>query len=158
MIRRFLLIPAITVVVAACATQPAPKPVAQTIAANSQLSTLNSLIDRAGLQTTLNGQGPFTVFAPSNDAFKAVPQKTLDELLANPAQLKEVLTYHVLAAKIMADEVKTGNAKTVQGANMAVSKAGSFVTVEDAMVQTADIAATNGVVHVIDRVLMPPKR
>lgn len=128
------------------------------IASTSQLSTLNSLVDKAGLQSILNGPGPITVFAPSNDAFKALPQKTLDELAGNPAQLKEVLTYHVLTAKVTAAEVKTGNAKTVQGANIAVAKAGGFVTVEDAMVQTADVMATNGVVHIIDRVLMPPKR
>ncbi len=158
MFRRLLLISTLAIVLAACASKPTPKPVAQTIAANSQLSTLKNLIDKAGLQSTLEGTGPFTVFAPSDDAFKAVPQKTLDELMANPAQLKDVLTYHVLAAKIMADDVKNGNAKTVQGANLAVSKAGGFITVEDAMVQTADIIATNGVVHVIDRVLLPPKR
>lgn len=158
MFRRLLLISTLAILLAACASKPTPKPVAQTIAANSQLSTLKNLIDKAGLQSTLEGTGPFTVFAPSDDAFKAVPQKTLDELLANPAQLKDVLTYHVLATKVMADEVKNGNAKTVQGANLAVSRAGGFITVEDAMVQTADIIASNGVVHVIDRVLLPPKR
>lgn len=162
MFHRFIIICSIAAALGACATQStsqtAAQPVAKTIAVTAQLSTLSSLLEKAGLQATLNGEGPFTVFAPSNDAFKAVPQKTLDELAANPAQLKEVLTYHVLVAKLMADEVKTGNAKTVQGGNVAVAKAGSFVTVEDAMVQTADIKATNGVVHVIDRVLMPPKR
>lgn len=162
MFRRFIIICSFAAALGACATQStpqiAPQPVAKTIASTAQLSSLNSLLEKAGLQAALNSEGPFTVFAPSNDAFKAVPQKTLDELAANPAQLKEVLTYHVLAAKLMADEVKTGNAKTVQGGNIAIAKAGSFVTVEDAMVQTADIKATNGVVHVIDRVLMPPKR
>jgi uncharacterized surface protein with fasciclin (FAS1) repeats len=98
------------------------------------------------------------VFAPTNDAFKAVPQKTLEELAANPARLRAVLTYHVLPAKVSSAEVKVGNVKTVEGGNLALSKAGTFVTVEEAMVQTADIAATNGVIHTIDRVLIPPVR
>ena len=140
------------------AAQTSPVSVADALARDPQLSTLNSLVTKAGLTDTLKGAGPFTVFAPTNDAFKAVPQKTLDEVAANPALLKSVLTYHVLAAKVSAADVKNGNVKTVQGANVAVSKAGEFVTVEDAMVQKADIAATNGVIHTVDRVLMPPKR
>jgi uncharacterized surface protein with fasciclin (FAS1) repeats len=142
----------------ACASVPKPQPVATTIAATPQLSTLSSLIAKAGLANTLNGAGSFTVFAPSNEAFKAVPAKTLDELSANPARLTEVLTYHVLASKAMAQDVKSGPAKTVQGSNIALAKAGAFITVEDAVVQTADINATNGVVHIVDRVLIPPAR
>jgi uncharacterized surface protein with fasciclin (FAS1) repeats len=142
----------------ACASVPTPQPVAATIAATPELSTLSSLISKAGLTNTLNGTGNFTVFAPSNDAFKAVPSKTMDALAANPAQLTEVLTYHVLAAKAMSQDVKDGPVKTVQGGNIALAKAGTFVTVEDAVVQTADIAASNGVVHIVDRVLMPPAR
>ncbi len=140
------------------AAQTSSVSVADALARDPQLSTLNSLVTKAGLVDTLKGAGPFTVFAPTNDAFKAVPQKTLDEVAANADLLKSVLTYHVLPAKVSAADVKTGNVKTVQGANVAVSKAGEFVTVEDAMVQKADIAATNGVIHTVDRVLMPPKR
>ncbi len=140
------------------AAQTSSVSVADALARDPQLSTLNSLVTKAGLTDTLKGAGPFTVFAPTNDAFKAVPQKTLDEVAANADLLKSVLTYHVLPAKVSAADVKTGNVKTVQGANVAVSKAGEFVTVEDAMVQKADIAATNGVIHTVDRVLMPPKR
>ena len=142
--------------VSGCATVQAPVSVAETIAANPQLSTLNGLIVKAGLADTLKGAGPFTVFAPSNDAFTKVPAKTMAALGADPALLKSVLSYHVVPGKTMAADVKNGNAKTVQGANLALSKAGSFVTVEDAMVQTADISASNGVVHVIDTVLIPP--
>jgi uncharacterized surface protein with fasciclin (FAS1) repeats len=142
----------------ACASVPSPRPVATTIAATPELSTLSGLINKAGLANTLNGTGSFTVFAPSNEAFKAVPAKTLDELSANPTRLTEVLTYHVLASKTLSKEVKDGPAKTVQGGNVAIAKAGTFVTVEDAIVQTADISATNGVVHIVDRVLMPPVR
>jgi uncharacterized surface protein with fasciclin (FAS1) repeats len=143
-------------ILSACASVPSARPVAATISATPQLSTLSSLIDKAGLTSTLNGTGSFTVFAPSNEAFKAVPQKTMDELAANPAKLKEVLTFHVIPAKAMAADVKNSSVKSVQGSNLALSKAGSFVTVEDAVVQTADISATNGVVHVVDRVLLPP--
>ncbi len=99
-----------------------------------------------------------TVFAPSDEAFKAVPAKTLAELGSNKELLKSVLTYHVLPGKVSAADVKNGNAKTVQGANLALSKAGTFVTVEDALVTQADVGATNGVIHIIDKVLMPPRR
>lgn len=158
--RLTLLAPILSaVLLAACASTPStPVSVADTIARDPQLSTLNSLVQKAGLADTLKAAGPYTVFAPTNDAFAAVPAKTLDELGKNPEQLKAVLTYHVLPAKVMAADVKTSNAKTAQGANLALSKAGEFVTVEDAMVQKADIVATNGVVHTVDRVLMPPRR
>lgn len=143
-------------IVSGCATMQAPVSVAETIAANPQLSTLNGLIVKAGLVDTLKGAGPFTVFAPNNDAFTKVPAKTMAALGADPALLKSVLSYHVVPGKTMAADVKNGNAKTVQGGNLALSKAGSFVTVEDAVVQMADITASNGVVHVIDAVLIPP--
>jgi uncharacterized surface protein with fasciclin (FAS1) repeats len=143
---------------AGCATGSRPVSVADTIAATPSLSTLNGLVVQAGLTETLKGTGPFTVFAPTNDAFKAVPAKTLDELAKDPARLKAVLAYHVVPAKVAAADVKNGPAKTVNGADIALSRAGTFVTVEEAMVQTADIAATNGVVHTVDRVLIPPVR
>lgn len=143
----------------ACATPVGtPATVADAAARQPQLSTLNRLIGEAGLADTLRGPGPYTVFAPSDEAFKAVPAKTLAELGSNKALLKEVLSYHVLPARVPAAEVANGNAKTVQGASLALSKAGSFVTVEDAMVTQADLGAGNGVVHVIDRVLLPPKK
>jgi uncharacterized surface protein with fasciclin (FAS1) repeats len=140
----------------ACASVSGPQPVAATIASNPELSTLSGLINKAGLTAKLNGEGSFTVFAPNNEAFKAVPVKTMDEMAANPARLTQVLTYHVLASKAMSKDVKDGSVKTLQGGNIALAKAGDFVTVEDAVVQTADINATNGVVHIVDRVLLPP--
>ena len=143
-------------IVSGCATMQAPVSVAETIAANPQLSTLSGLIVKAGLVDTLKGAGPLTVFAPNNDAFTKIPAKTMAALGADPALLKTVLSYHVVPGKTMATDVKNGNVKTVQGANLALSKAGSFVTVEDAVVQMADITASNGVVHVIDAVLIPP--
>jgi uncharacterized surface protein with fasciclin (FAS1) repeats len=156
--RLLLLAPALALL-AACASQPtqAPASVAETIARDPQLSTLNGLVARAGLADSLKGPGPYTVFAPTNAAFQAVPAKTMDDLATDPARLKAVLNYHVLPAKVTAADVKPGNAKTAQGANVALARAGQFVTVEDAMVQSADIAATNGVVHKVDRVLMPPR-
>jgi uncharacterized surface protein with fasciclin (FAS1) repeats len=142
---------------AACASAPAPTSIADTAAATPQLSTLSRLVDEAGLTETLKGPGPYTVFAPTDDAFKALPQKTRDALAADKTLLKSVLSYHVVPGKLVAADVKNSNAKTVQGANVALAKAGTFVTIEDAVVTTPDVPATNGVVHIIDRVLMPPK-
>ncbi len=141
-----------------CATTPQPTTIADTAARTPELSTLSQLLQQSGLADTLRGAGPFTVFAPTNDAFKAVPVATMAQLAADKEQLRAVLSYHVIAGKVMAAEVKNGPAKTVQGANIALAKAGTFVTVEDAVVQTPDVEATNGVVHLIDRVLIPPKR
>ncbi|HEY1229530.1 MAG TPA: fasciclin domain-containing protein [Ramlibacter sp.] len=157
--RRLALIAALAAtVLAGCATTTAPASVADTIALDPQLSTLNGLVQKAGMAEMLKAGGPYTVFAPTNDAFKAVPAKTMDELASDPARLKAVLAYHVVPAKLAADQVKNQDVKTAQGANLSLSRAGSYVTVEDAMVQTADINATNGVVHTVDRVLMPPRR
>lgn len=141
-----------------CASTPATRTVAETTAATPQLSTLNKLLADAGLTETLRGPGPYTVFAPSDEAFKAVPAKTLAELSADKERLKSVLSYHVVSGKVSSAQVHNGKAKTVQGASLALAKAGAYVTVEDAMVTQADVPASNGVVHVIDRVLMPPKK
>ena len=154
--RQQFLVFSAAILLAGCATQPSAVSVSDTIARDPQLSTLNSLVHQAGLSDMLKGTGPYTVFAPNNDAFKAVPAKTLDELGKDPARLKAVLGYHVLPQRLAAADVKPSNSKTAQGANVALSRAGEFVTVEDAMVQTSDILATNGVVHIVDRVLMPP--
>ena len=156
--RLVLFVAALATMLAGCATASAPVSVADTIARDPQLSTLNGLVQKAGMAEMLKTSGPYTVFAPTNDAFKAVPAKTMDELAADPARLKAVLAYHVVPARLAAEQVKNQEVKTAQGANLSLSKAGSFVTVEDAMVQTADVGASNGVVHTIDRVLMPPRR
>ena len=155
---RVLLIAAVVATLSGCATGHKPVSVADTIASNAELSTLNSLIVKAGLTETLKGTGPYTVFAPTHAAFAKVPAKTMGELGSNPAMLKAVLSYHVIPAKLMAAEVKNANIKTVNGANVALSKAGEFVTIEDAIVEKADMAATNGVVHSIDGVLIPPAK
>ena len=151
----FLMAPIVSVM-AACASMSGPVSVADTIGRNPQLSTLDGLVQKAGLTAMLKDGGPYTVFAPTNDAFKAVSAKTMDDLAKDPAKLKELLSYHVLPAKMLSTDMKNGNVKTAQGGNVALSKAGDFVTVEEAMVQTANIAASNGVVHTVDRVLIPP--
>lgn len=143
---------------AACASVPQPTTVTDTIARTPDLSTLASLIATAGLADKLRGAGPYTVFAPSNEAFKAVPADQLASLGADREALRNVLTFHVLPGKVLAAEVPNGSVKTVQGGSMTLAKAGSFVTVEEAVVQQPDLVATNGVVHIVDRVLMPPKR
>lgn len=155
-IRRLALTLAATAALAGCATTPTPVSVADTIARDPHLSTLNNLVHKAGLADTLKAAGPYTVFAPTNDAFKSLPAKTMDELSRDPSRLREVLTFHVVPAKLTSGEVKPGNVSTAQGGNVGVSKAGTFVTVEEAMVQNADLVASNGVVHTVDRVLMPP--
>ena len=155
--RRTALAAALVTLMAGCATVSAPVSVADTIAADPALSTLNGLIQTAGLTDTLKGAGPFTVFAPTNEAFKAVPAKTMESLGKDPVALKGVLTYHVLASKALAADVKNGKVKTVNGADIELNKAGDFVTIgEGAIVTKADVAASNGVVHVIDTVLLPP--
>lgn len=157
---RILALLPLAALLAACATQPAGSPttIAETIARDPQLSTLNGLVAKAGLTETLKAAGPYTLFAPTNAAFQSVPAKTFDELAGNPARLKEVLSYHVVPAKLTAASVKPGNVKSAQGANLALARAGDFVTVEEAMVEKADIVASNGIVHKVDRVLMPPRR
>ena len=156
--RRTVLAAAFAATMAGCATTTTPVNLAETIAKTPTLSTLSSLVAKAGLTETLKTGGPFTVFAPTDDAFKAVPASTMDDLAKHPEKLKDVLTYHVVPGKTMAADVKNSNAKTVNGASVALSKAGEFVTIESAAVVKADIGATNGVVHIIDTVLLPPKK
>lgn len=154
--RRFVLTAVLVAAVSGCATMSGPVSVSETIAKNPSLSTLSGLLTSSGLSETLKGAGPFTVFAPSNEAFKAVPAKTMDALAKDPAALKNVLTYHVVAAMSMAKDVKNSKVKTVNGATIELAKAGDMVTVESGLVTQADVTASNGVVHIIDAVLIPP--
>jgi len=156
--RRSTLVAGLALALAGCATPSGPVNLADAIASNPALSTLNTLVIQAGLTNTLKSGGPFTVFAPTNEAFKAVPSAAMADLAKHPEKLKEVLTYHVVPGKTMAADVKNSNAKTVNGANVALSKAGDFVTIESAAVVTPDLVATNGVIHTVDTVLMPPKK
>ena len=117
-------------------------------------NTLVAAVQAAGLVDTLKGPGPFTVFAPTDEAFAKIPKATLDGLLADKAALTKVLTYHVVPGKVMAKDVKAGKVKTVQGSELTVTTTGG-VMVDNAKVTATDIAADNGVIHVIDTVVMP---
>ncbi|AOG25282.1 fasciclin domain-containing protein [Acidovorax sp. RAC01] len=116
--------------------------------------TLVAAVQAAGLVDTLKGPGPFTVFAPTDEAFAKIPKTTLDGLLADKAALTKVLTYHVVPGKVMAKDVKAGMVKTVQGQELKVSTT-SGVMVDQSKVIATDVAASNGVIHAIDTVLMP---
>jgi uncharacterized surface protein with fasciclin (FAS1) repeats len=123
------------------------------------LSTLATAVEAADLEATLQSEGPYTVFAPTNEAFENLPEGVLNELLKpeNKEQLVAVLTYHVIPGEVMSDDVtKTMKAKTIQGSNASVKSNGESVMIENAEVVKADINASNGVVHVIDEVILPP--
>lgn len=154
--RKMLMAALSALTLSACATTPTPVTVSETLATTPQLSTLTKLINDAGLTETLKEAGPYTVFAPTDDAFKAVPAKTLDALAKDKALLISVLTYHVVPGKVTAAEVKNGPLATAQGAPVSLYRSGDFVTVESAVVTTADLDASNGVVHIVDQVLIPP--
>jgi uncharacterized surface protein with fasciclin (FAS1) repeats len=118
-------------------------------------NTLVAAIEAAGLVDTLNGSGPFTVFAPTDEAFAKLPAGTVDALLKDVPKLKKILTYHVVAGKVMAADVtKLKSAKTVEGSDVAID-ASNGVKVNDSTVTTADVVTDNGVIHIIDAVLMP---
>ena len=128
-------------------------------AGNENLSTLVAAVQAAGLVETLQSAGPFTVFAPTNAAFEALPAGTLESLLKpeNKAKLASILTYHVLGSKVMSSDLSNGQmAKTVEGADVKVTLNGDVVMINDAKVVAADVSASNGVVHVIDKVMLPP--
>jgi len=120
-----------------------------------QFKTLAAALDKAGLVPTLKGKGPFTVFAPNDAAFAKVPKGDLDALLADKAKLTAVLTYHVVPGTVMAKDVKSGKVKTVQGSELTLAASGGGVMVDNAQVVKADIVADNGVIHVIDSVVIP---
>ena len=139
---------------AACAFSAQAKDIIDTAAGAGDFKTLATALEKAGLVQTLRGPGPFTVFAPTDAAFAKVPKAQLDALLADKEKLAAVLTYHVVPGKVMASDVKAGKVKTVQGSDLTVSTAGG-VKVDAANVVKTDIAADNGVIHVIDTVVMP---
>jgi uncharacterized surface protein with fasciclin (FAS1) repeats len=155
---KVLLATATALWLAACATTQAPRTIAETAAATPDLSTLTRLLGEAELTEVLRGAGPYTVFAPTDAAFKAVPAATMEALAKDKARLKAVLTYHVVQGALVSAEVKNGPVKTVQGGNVAVYRSGTFLTVDEAVVTTADVRASNGVIQVIDKVLIPPAR
>ena len=135
------------------------KDIVDTAVAAGSFNTLATALKAAGLVETLKGKGPFTVFAPTDDAFKKLPAGTLEKLLADKAQLTKILTYHVVAGKVMAaDVVKLTEAKTVEGSAVKISVKDGKVKVNDANVVKTDVGASNGVIHVIDTVILPPAK
>lgn len=135
-----------------------PKTIVETAAGIDDFSTLVAAVKAGDLVKTLSGEGPFTVFAPTNEAFAKLPKGTVEELLKpeNKKKLVEILTYHVVPGKVMAsDVVKVKEAKTAQGGKVKVTVKDEEVMINDAKVVKADVACSNGVIHVIDSVLLP---
>lgn len=128
--------------------------IVDTAVAAGSFKTLATALGAADLVSTLKGKGPFTVFAPTDEAFAKIPKADLDALLKDKKKLTAVLTYHVVPGKVMAADVKAGKVKTVQGSEITIATTGG-VTVNNAKVTKTDIAASNGVIHVIDTVIMP---
>jgi uncharacterized surface protein with fasciclin (FAS1) repeats len=131
--------------------------IVQTAVAAGQFKTLARLLSRAGLVGALEKPGPYTVFAPTDAAFAKVPRQTLDALLADKAKLKAVLLYHVVSGKVVAaDVVKLSSARTLEGKRVRIKVAGTNVFVNTAKVTKPNVMASNGVIHVVNRVLIPP--
>jgi uncharacterized surface protein with fasciclin (FAS1) repeats len=130
------------------------KDIVDTAVAAGNFKTLAAALQAAGLVDTLRGPGPFTVFAPTDEAFAKIPKADLDALLKDKAKLSAVLTYHVVPGKVMAKDVKAGKVKTVQGGEITITTMGG-VKVNDVRVTATDVVASNGVIHVIESVLMP---
>jgi len=131
------------------------KDIIETAKAAGKFSTLLSALSAADLNDTLKGKGPFTVFAPNDEAFKKIKQPDLDALLKDKAKLKSILTYHVVSGSVHAKNVKSGDVKTLEGRPLKAAVQGNDVTVNGAKVVQTDIAANNGIIHVIDTVIMP---
>jgi uncharacterized surface protein with fasciclin (FAS1) repeats len=147
---------ALAATVFAAPARAGEKDIVDTAVAAGNFTTLAKLLTDAGLVATLKGPGPFTVFAPTDEAFAKVPKATLEALGKDKEKLKAVLTYHVVPGKVMAaDVVKLKDAKTVQGQSVKISTMGGTVMIDTAHVTKADIVASNGVIHVIDSVMLP---
>lgn len=131
------------------------KDIVQTAQDNGNFGTLVVALKEAGLVETLKGKGPFTVFAPTDAAFAKIPKEQLDALLKDKAKLSKVLTYHVVPGMVMAKDVKPGAVKTVEGQSITIKSEGGKVMADNAVVTMTDVKADNGVIHVIDAVIMP---
>jgi uncharacterized surface protein with fasciclin (FAS1) repeats len=129
--------------------------IVDTAVSAGQFKTLVKAVQEAGLVDTLKGEGPFTVFAPTDAAFAKLPAGTLEALLKDKQKLSAILTYHVVPGQVMAAQVKPGAVKTVQGQSLTVSTREGAVMVDNARVVKTDITASNGVIHVIDTVVLP---
>jgi len=136
----------------------APGTIVEEASANEDFSTLVAAVGAAKLVETLRSEGPYTVFAPTNEAFEALPKGLVKKLLKpeNQETLKKILTYHVVADKVTSDEITPGDVTTVEGQDVSLSVNGEAVKVNDATVVVADVETANGVIHAIDAVLLPP--
>ena len=140
-------------------SQRAEKDIVDTAVGAGQFNTLVKLVQEADLVDALRGEGPFTVFAPTDEAFAKLPKSQVDALLKDKEALRRVLLYHVVQGKVMASDVtKMRSAKTLQGQNINIRVRNNVVRINDAKVIKADIVCTNGVIHVIDKVILPPNR
>lgn len=156
--RKILLVTMAALAIAApiAVADSGSKNIVQTAQGAGQFNTLVSLVKKAGLAGALSGKGPYTVFAPTDAAFKKVPKSTLNALAKDKAKLKAVLLYHVVKGKVTSNQVvKLKSAKTLNGKRVKISVKGGAVYVNNAKVTTADVGASNGVIHVINRVLIP---
>jgi uncharacterized surface protein with fasciclin (FAS1) repeats len=140
---------------AVVATSVSAADIVDTAVSAGQFNTLVKAVQAAGLVDTLKGDGPFTVFAPTDAAFAKLPAGTIESLLNDKQKLTQVLTYHVVPGKVTAAQVKPGDVKTVQGQSLRVRADGGAVMVNNARVTKTDIMASNGVIHVIDSVVLP---
>jgi uncharacterized surface protein with fasciclin (FAS1) repeats len=132
--------------------------IVETAVSAGSFATLVTALKAAGLVATLESPGPFTVFAPTDEAFAKIPKADLDALLADKAKLKAVLTYHVVAGRLLAsDVVKLDSARTVEGQSVTIDDTANGVEIEGAKVTKADVLASNGVIHVIDTVMVPKR-
>lgn len=153
-VRRATLL-CVPMLLAACASVPQTQTVANIVSTHPQLTTLKKLVADAGLNDALQATGPRTLFAPDDAAFNALPAATLASLAKDKTRLQTLLTLHVVPGQIKSAEAKSGPVKTAQGASVGLYRSGAFVTVDDAVVTTADLPASNGTVHIIDKVLSP---
>jgi uncharacterized surface protein with fasciclin (FAS1) repeats len=162
MLSRFRMLATTALVVASLsislpARADAPGTIVDVASGAGTFKTLVAAVKAAGLVDTLSGKGPFTVFAPTDAAFAKLPAGTVDSLLKpeNKKKLQTILLYHVVAGKVLSTDLKSGSVKTVEGGDLTVDISGGTVKINDATVTKADIPASNGVIHVIDTVLLP---
>ena len=154
--RTFIAVTAATAIGTAAFAAGHSKDIVDTAIEAGSFTTLIAAVQAAGLEDTLRGEGPFTVFAPTDEAFAALPEGTIEGLLADPEALAAILTYHVVAGKVMSGDLSDGMmAATVNGGEITIMTTDG-VMVNDANVVTADIETSNGVIHVIDKVILPP--
>ncbi len=155
--KMMMTLAATTALAAPAAVHAQDMNIVETAVAAGNFETLVTAVEAAGLVETLSGEGPFTVFAPTDEAFAALPEGTVEGLLEDTDALTSILTYHVVPGAVMSGDLSDGmTAATVNGADVTISVDMGTVMVNDATVTAADIEASNGVIHVIDTVIMPP--